>query len=201
VRGLSKRFHWKKSVGEVLTEHVKTKIPLPFKQNFKCYFVFSGGLFTFGAQPTAVSAVTSSTAKSLFSFTGGTNPTVPSVNTQLPSGSGKNTPFSFTPSNTPTTLPNATTTDPVLPKANSIVPFNFSGSLPSAKTTVSSNQSNPAPFSFTGATSTDQSKPASLFNFGAVNGPTSSNGPNVVTAPTGTGLFSFTGSQVRVSTV
>ena len=131
----------------------------------------------------------------MFSFTG-SNQAVPSTNTPSSSGSGKNTSFSFTPSNTGSTLPGVATTGAVLGKTNSVPPFNSTGStgtLSSAQTT--SNQSNRSLFAFTGSTSTDQAKTAPQFNFGAVNGPTSSNGPNGLT---GTGVFSFTGSQVRI---
>ena len=169
-------------------------------------FVSLGGLFTFGAQQPTVSAVTSSTANptSLFSFTG-TTPAVPSTTTTTSAGVN-NTPFSFTPSNTATSLPNATTTVPGLATTSSVPPFNFAGStggtLPSAKATLASTQSNPAAmFSFIGSAAPDQAKSAPVFNFGAANGPTSSNGPSVSTGQPATGLFSFTGTQVKIPNI
>ena len=163
-----------------------------------CKFsIFSGGLFTFGAQQsTTAPAESSSAVKSnptgLFSFTGST-PVATSSN------SVNNTSFSFTPLNPVTTLPSAETTAPALATSGSASVFNFTGSTgASVKTTLASSQnSQTSLFTFSGSSTTEQAKPPTVFNFGAANGPTSSNGPSVTAGQTGNTLFSFAGTQVN----
>ncbi|XP_028406164.1 nuclear pore complex protein Nup153-like [Dendronephthya gigantea] len=177
--------------------------PLAFQSSTTTAATPTGGLFTFGAAQSTAPVVTSSTAKpsatSLFSFTG-SNPTPLAATTTTPAPN--KAPFSFTASKIATTLPNAETTVPSLTTTNSASLFKFTGPSEQAlsvKPTATSSQSTSL-FSFTGSTATSTAQPP-LFNFGAVNGPTTSNGPSISTGQSTTGLFSFTGAQPSAAPV
>ncbi|XP_046843752.1 nuclear pore complex protein Nup153-like isoform X2 [Xenia sp. Carnegie-2017] len=149
-----------------------------------------GGLFKFGVAPSTTSTATLSTVSvvtPITTFLNATGSTIPQVSPLNPSSTPKNTPFSFTGS---LSQPKATV-------ASAVPSFDIAAST--SNKTAPLTQTNPSTFSFLGSAATQTTKATPAFNFGAVNGPTSSNGvSSTPTAATTSGLFSFTGSQPPV---